>query len=407
MKDWRGSYAALAERITAGAPGAQTLYAGFNTCVDQVYRLDGAALDRLSELDHPLTREAVDRIARGGDGEIFMPAPALAPALDGLLGEPLSSQVGGTGAQAAWTLAKLGAPSVLSLTDRSPAQLAVLDPAIGLCSGGAIVPVSAAVPRGIAAAPHDGSTAPQGASGKPPHYILEYSAGTRWRGGTVSRSSRIIVRLADDGIERDEEFAALAPDAGAGLVSGLNALSDDDTESRRWLRDLVGRWRDGGLPMIHLELAEYPRAAALAEVAEAYAGVVHSLGLSLAELAMVSPGGDPPTAARELALRYQLKRVCVHADTWSLLVHRGDPETAAAAIRGGNLLAAARARRGSPTADLAVSPDATFTDDLPASEPLGDGWHAECAPTPYLAHPAATIGLGDTFVAGLLLATCL
>jgi ADP-dependent phosphofructokinase/glucokinase len=393
MTDWRETYAALAERITAGAPTAWPLYAGFNICVDQVYRLDGAALDRLSELDHPLVREAVDRIARGGDGEIFAPAPELAPTLDGLLGEPLSSQVGGTGAQAAWTLAKLGAPSVLSLTDRSPAQLAVLDPAIGLCSGGAVVPVSAAVPRGE--------------STRPPHYILEYAAGTRWRGGTVSRSSRIIMRLADDGIECDEGFAALTPDAGAGLVSGLNALSDDDTESRQWLRDLVDRWRDGGLPMIHLELAEYPRAAALAEVAEAYAGAVRSLGLSLAELAMMSPGGDPPAAARDLALRYRMDRVCVHADTWSLLVHRGDPETAAAAIRTGNLLAAARARHGSPTADLAVSAEATFTDDLPPSGPLGDGWRAECAPAPYLSRPAATIGLGDTFVAGLLLAGCL
>ncbi|MEH1123932.1 hypothetical protein [Micromonospora sp. CPCC 206061] len=88
-------------------------------------------------------------------------------------------------------------------------------------------------------------------------------------------------------------------------------------------------------------------------------------------------------------------------------MHRGYPETAAAAIRIGNLLAAARARRGSPAADLAVSPDATFTDDLPPSGPLSDGWHVECAPTPYLARPAATIGLGDAFVAGLLLAGCL
>ncbi|MBT2233172.1 hypothetical protein [Nonomuraea sp. NEAU-A123] len=35
------------------------------------------------------------------------------------------------------------------------------------------------------------------------------------------------------------------------------------------------------------------------------------------------------------------------------------------------------------------------------------GWRAECVPTPYLSRPAATIGLGDTFVAGVLLAGCL
>jgi hypothetical protein len=60
-----------------------------------------------------------------------------------------------------------------------------------------------------------------------------------------------------------------------------------------------------------------------------------------------------------------------------------------------------------PTADLTVDPAATFTTDLPRSGPLSDGWRSDVVPTPYLARPAATIGLGDTFVAGLLLSDCL
>ena len=77
------------------------------------------------------------------------------------------------------------------------------------------------------------------------------------------------------------------------------------------------------------------------------------------------------------------------------------------AVRIGNLLAASRARCGKPTADLAAADGARFATDLPATGPLGDGWRCACAPTPYLARPASTIGLGDTFVAGLLLADCL
>jgi ADP-dependent phosphofructokinase/glucokinase len=394
VTDWRSEYAALAARVIAEAPRARTLLAGFNTCVDQVYRLDGAALDRLAAWDERLAREVVGRIAAGGDGEVFEPAPELRSALDDLLGEPVARQVGGTGAQAAWTLAVLGAPSVIALTDRSPAQLSVLHPAIGLCGAAGVTPV--------------GRITPGEQSSKPPHYILEYTAGTRWRGGTVPRSSRIIVRLADDGIERDEDFAGLAPEAGAGLVSGLNGVPQSDHDSRRWLRELVGGWRAAGLPAIHLELAEYAWEGALAEVAGAYAGVVHCLGLSLAELSTLHSGtADPARAARDLAERYRLERVCVHADTWSLLVHRGDPEPAARAIRTGNLLASARARHGVPADDLDLDATATFAVDRPASGALGDGWRVECAPTPYLSRPIATVGLGDTFVAGLLLAGCL
>ncbi len=362
MIDWRAEYAALAERIVPRAPAARPLLAGFNACVDHVYRIDGDVLDRLAEA-----------AARGGR------------ALPG--GLAAERQVGGTGAQAAWTLAVLGAPAVLALTDRSATQLSVLDPAIGLCAGHEVQPVGATTPAGLAA--------------KPPHFILEFTAGTRWRGGTVPRSSRIILRLAAEGIDRDADFAALTPKlaagAGAGLASGLNTLPEDDTESRRWMHEVVDRWCDAGLPLIHLELAEYPRPAVAADI-----------GLSLTELTAMRTGrSHPAAAARDLACRYGFDRVAVHADTWSLVVHRGDPEAASAAVRTGNLLAAARARQGVPTAYLAVADDARFTTDHPAGGPLGDGWRCECAPTPYLAGPAATIGLGDTFVAGLLLADCL
>jgi ADP-dependent phosphofructokinase/glucokinase len=397
-------YAETANKIITAAPTAAPLLAGFSTCIDQLHHLDGSRLDALADVAAAtegalscLAREVLSRISAGRDGEVFVPAPELQPVLDALLGAPATRQVGGTGAQAAWVLATLGAASVLALADRSAAQLAVLDSRIGVCGVGAVRPV--------------GVVPDEGTQAKPPHFILEYTAGTQWGGGTVPRSSRIIVRLAADGVERDARFAALSPGlaatAGAGLVSGMNSIAEDDDDSRRWLQDLVTGWRRTDLPLIHLELAEYPHPDALAGVVRGYAGLVHSVGLSLAELSAFVPGADPVTAARRIAAVFRADRVCVHADTWSLAVHRGAPGPAVAALRAANLLAAARARHGVPTRDLSLDAAATFTDDLPACGPAPGGWRADCVPTPYLARPAATVGLGDTFVAGLLLASCI
>jgi ADP-dependent phosphofructokinase/glucokinase len=397
---WQQEYEQLAADVAAAAPAARPLLAGFNTCVDHLHHLTTERLDALDDLARSgpegpagaLTAEVMHRIGAGGDGEVFVPAPELAPLLGRLLGPPACTQVGGTGTQAAWALAMLGAPAVIALADRSREQLAVVHEAIGLAAPGGVVPA-----KGVA---------PAGTPPKPPHLILEYTAGTPWRGGVVPRSSRIIVRLAADGVERDTAFAGLpVGDVGAGLVSGLNGIDDGDEESRRWLTGVVRGWRDGGLPLIHLELAEYPTPELLAAAARGYGGLAHSLGLSLAELDILHGGPDPATAARDLARRWGYDRVVVHADTWSLAVHRGMPS--GTALRTGNLLAAARARHGAPAAGLSPDPAAVYSDDLPPGGRLGDGWWADVAPAPYLARPAATIGLGDTFVAGLLLASCL
>jgi ADP-dependent phosphofructokinase/glucokinase len=402
MPDWHDEYARTAETVAAAAGRAAPAVTGFSACVDRVHTVGSAVLDALAAVDdryHPMTgklvREVLDRIARGRDGEIFVPARQIEPELLELLGDAAILQAGGTGVQASWVLAVLGASSVVALADRSRDQLAVLDPSIGLCSDGMVVPAGQLT----------GTASPA----KPPHYILEFIAGTRWRGGVVPRSSRIIVRLAEDGIECDADFAAatpaLAARAGAGLVSGFNGIPDTDLASRAWLRGVVSAWRDAGVPTIHLELAEFVSAAALPQVTAEYAGLVDSVGMSLSELAAFGPVGDRPAAlAHEIAVRFGLRRVRIHADTWALSVHRGDAETEATAVRIGNLLAAARARHGAPTADLVPGDSASFATDVPSSGSFDDGWRVECLPTPYLERPATTIGLGDTFVAGLLLA---
>lgn len=402
MADWRKHYEELAGFVGSQAAAAAPLLAGFNTCVDQVYRPGPELLDALTApfaSKPPLARRLRDQIVAGRGGEVFDPSDHAQRWLADLLGEPTATQLGGTGAQAAWVLAVLGAPSVLALADRSAQQLAVVHPAVGLVT-------TAGVRRA-------GDVTPAGRPTKPPHYILELTAGTRWTGGTIERSDRIIIRFAADGIEHDQAFAAAAPQlaaqAGAGLVSGLNAIPDRDQDSRTWLRRTVTGWRDAGMPNIHLELAEYPRPTVLADVIAQHAVQAGSLGMNLAELHSVLGGvvHDPAAGALQVAQKYQQARVFVHADHWSLVVHRSDPQPAATAVRLGNLLAAARAAHGRPTNRLTPAPTATFTADHPVSRELGAGWRVECAPTPYLPQPAATIGLGDAFVAGALLADCL
>jgi ADP-dependent phosphofructokinase/glucokinase len=97
----------------------------------------------------------------------------------------------------------------------------------------------------------------------------------------------------------------------------------------------------------------------------------------------------------------------VHADHWALAVHRSDPKHQESVLLAGNAFAAARARNGEPTAALDPAKEATYTDDLPPSDALDDGWQAISVPAPHLRRPAGTIGLGDTLTAGVLLAESL
>src|SRR5207253_3616254 len=183
--------------------------------------------------------------------------------------------------------------------------------------------------------------------------------------GVVARSTRIILRFAHDGIERDEAFAKLtprlAPTAGAGLVSGMNGLGPGHDADADWVLDLARRWRQSGLPLIHLELAEYPVDGQLANLCKRYAGVASSIGMSLSELrALTRSNDDPAELAFGVALLGSVDRVCIHADTWSISVHRRHPAVEVMMLLTGNLMAASRAGHGVPAAQLDVHPLATY-----------------------------------------------
>lgn len=403
---WRDTYLRIAERLGARAGSARPVLAGTNACVDAIFNIDAGRLARLvarpavtsasDETGNDLLDRVLARITAGRGGELLTRWPAGPSWICALLGAPDRHQVGGTGPQASWALAAVGGRSVLALADRSAEQLAVIDPRTGVCAGGKVVAA--------------GSVTPSGSPAKLPHCILEFTAGTFYGPVTVPRSSRIIMRFGDEPIERDEAFLALAPAlapaAGAGLLSGLNSLADDDTAGRDWLAALARAWSDAGLAVIHHELAEFPTPQRLREAVAM--GTATSLGLSLSELFMLAgASGDPRLLAREVAELSGARRVIVHADEWALAIHRGDVPHQEDVLLAGNVLAAARARAGQPATVLNPAEEATYTSDLPPGGALGDGWHATSVPAPHLRRPAGTVGLGDTFVAGVLLAESL
>jgi ADP-dependent phosphofructokinase/glucokinase len=402
---WRTRYAGLAAELVEQAPAAGPFVFGFNVCVDHVWSVDTAILREIAAAARAarpapgqaqqLCAQVLDRITKGRGGEIFCDWADGPAWLSALLAEPDRRQLGGTGPQAAWTLAELGARCILPLADRTAAQLSVLHPKIEVAAKGAVVGV-----RDLTPADDD--------PGKPYHGILEFTAGTAYSGGVLPRSTRIILRFAADGIELDQDFTELQPKllpavTGA-VVSGMNGIPADDTTSWAWLASTLDEWVDACVPHVHLELADYPSPAELQAAAAFGAGRAESLGLSLSELRTIGGPDTPPAdAAVAIALRYGYRTVVVHADDWSLAVHQGDRAPVERRLMAGNLLASARAEAGSPQSVLSIAADAVLVDDHPRSGPVGDGWQQTCVPAPWLRTPRSSIGLGDSFVAGFQL----
>src|SRR5207245_7376601 len=128
---------------------AKPMLCGFSACVDINIPLD-AALAQLQCATEPaalaLAAELERRAAAGIGGEIAVDWPAGPAWLERHC--PGEARVGGTAAQAAATLATLGAPALLALNDRSVPQLAVLNPAVLLATAAGMAPVKQVCARG-------------------------------------------------------------------------------------------------------------------------------------------------------------------------------------------------------------------------------------------------------------------
>lgn len=395
-EQWRDAYAALLERLPGIVASARLTLCGMSTCVDAYIRLESA--DAL--LDAPpgtpqgaFAARILDRARQGIGGEMRIDWPQGPAWLEANL--PITLGLGGTGAQAAQMLATLGAPSLVAVGDRTARQIERFHPEVGLAG-----------PDGPTTM---GSVQGHAGIGKQAHYIIEFRAGTRMGGHVLPRSSRIICRFGDDPLEDDPPFEAqsirLAGQAGAAILAGYNEVPALLMEqSLRHTAGLARAWREAGLRLIHLELGDFHDMNDAWTIFAGLHGAICSVGLSLSELDKLMPGSGP-VASRAACLgeRLGIDRVAVHYDTYALALTKDDPALELEALMTGSLLASTRAANGKVTVPRQIAQAAIFKPaPLP---PIGrsGAWNIATCATPWLHRPAATIGLGDTFLAGTLL----
>ena len=395
---WREQYEALIGRLPEIVGRSRLMVAGFSTCVD-IYLSFHEALSALSAASREcaegaaMLAELTRRATTGVGGELFVDWPDGPRWIDGHVAG--RQAIGGTSAQAAYMLAELGATALIAIEDRSRRQLAVLHPQTLAATDFGVVPVSA-LPEG------------QGTE-RAPHYIFEFTAGEMIDTRQVPRSTRTIVRFDHDELQRDAAFVHAsverAAEAGAGMLCGFNEMPPERADAELdYAVGVAEAWRAAGLALVHLELGDFPGHVLRDETIRRLLPAATSMGMSLSELAGLTQAGEQPeTAAIRLAETFELDRVCVHADEWAFAVTRGDVDRESEALQVGCLLAATRAANGYFTVPHRLPDGARLlAPPLSSSRRRGD-WSIACCPAPYLDKPAATIGLGDTFLAGVLL----
>jgi len=393
---WREAFAALATAVPDFAGKARRLVTGFAACVDKLLDLHAIAPALKQEPAARVLFDALMARAKAGRGGEVRVDWADGPGFLDALVKPGGMAVGGTSAQAAGALACLGAPVVMALLDRSADQLAVLHPAIDIVGrDGGLISVCDVAPSG---------------AGKPAHYIVEYWAGRPLPDFMPDRSTRIIVRFADEEIEHDAMFEkysrAMGTCVGAALLSSPNAVEADRLPGALdFIASFAAAWKEAGL-IVHLELGEFAVPGGLEQTLRKLSGRVTSIGLNFNEMRSVGLyPGIPEAQMSAFAERHGLSRLVVHADPWALAVTREDPERELDALAMGCLLASARAEAGQPVAKPRAPATASFARPPlpPISSSAGSEWRLVCCPAPHLRNPVSTIGLGDTFTAGMML----
>jgi ADP-dependent phosphofructokinase/glucokinase len=333
--DWRKAYRDLLERLPVYVQDARLALCGLSTFLDGYVRLHEAwplldAADGTPE--SALARELFKRAAAGIGGEFHLDWPDGGAWVEKHL-QVASWGLGGTGAQAAQTLAVLGAPALISLQDRSERQLSVIHP-----------DVEVAIPNGVARRA-ELSVVP---GSRPAHYIFEFTAGVRVGSVLPSRSSRTIVRFGHERLDDDPDFyresVAAAAGAGAGILSGFNELAEEELKGAlEQAAALVQAWKRRGLALVHLELGDCATTRARDVILEKLGGVITSLGMNYSEFCGFRAGADNALdRAHELSKAFDLERLCVHADAWALTLTKGDPQRELEALLCGCLLAASR-----------------------------------------------------------------
>lgn len=434
---WHHHYYTALERAVCRAEQAcrmQRLIAcGFTINLDRVVAFDHLAAERLfagqafEPPAEPVTRAdtiadllvGIAQCVAAGSG-CDLPIRDLA-VQEWLLGRVDGRvQIGGTGAQAAATLATLGFPVLLHTTGRSPEQLA------GLPGREKIV---VAGPQGLAPV----EAVPDPTDQTMWHVALEFDQGLRLPlpgAPAAPAGNRVIISYdpvnADFTI--DPAFSAALSDASAGISSLLISGFSQVIEPAKLQRVLgeaataLRAWRASRPDLLtHLELGAMPESRSLVDTLEILSSLVASVGCNVDELrqileafgmTMANPGPDLIDQLRWLARRFDLPRLSLHTRDYCLTVTDGDGERERDALLFGSLVAGTRSRTGTflEFADLTatLAREAINPAGLAVLRALGDDASGYLLPdvvaTPGLsiASPVASVGMGDSFTAGVL-----
>ncbi|PVE69928.1 ADP-dependent glucokinase/phosphofructokinase [Microbacterium testaceum] len=406
VEEARAKYAAVLGGLNGLVRTAPLIATGFSVCNDHICTVGevefAAIVDARDDDDaevRDLARWLHDRILNGRGGEVLAERRGFDWIVRTFRGTPT---MGGTGAQVSRVLASLGVQSVLALSDRTAAQLDTMDDGLRVVGddGGLHSP------REITPSP---------ARPNDPIFVFQFTQGVLLRGAVgdaeaiiTRRSTRIILRAPARALDLDDAFAAYVEDhrLTTMLLSGFQTAEPAAVEpTRAWFQDRFA-WLADRPRLVHFEIAEYESHEHARSAVAGLTGFANSLGMSLSELGQLASIPDPVEAAVAIANELGLDRVSVHADDFAFVVTTGDPVLEEEALLAGCLLAASRAVTGAPVLPREM-PAGTTLSPLPASlrrESPDPRYRLVAVPSPYTPSPCVTLGLGDTFVAGMLLA---
>lgn len=324
--------------------------------------------------------------------------------------------MGGTCAQGAAALSVMGVPAVIHITDRSREVIDELDyPGLESVRDGKRVPMRECV------------------SGLPPllHLIIQFSKGDILRINNESYEVPLSNRMIAE-YDNVHKILPVEPDflsyieQNAGRVccysvSGYNAIEDPAVAEERvaQFREHFRKVKEKNPNIkIYLESAHYISSHIRDMVYSGLAPWLDVLGMNEEELANLTARKSHPVNTEDLQSiltgldyvleQYPVKGIIMHSKDYSL--YYGAPVEGIDMEKGltlGNLMSGTRARIGRygtmedcrKTLELDLSPvGLRFAEELSHMELPHE---AVLVPSRYMEKPACTVGLGDTFVAGV------
>lgn len=374
--------------------------------------------DRIDSMED-FARIVLHFLAAGAGGEIDITSALVCEYLEGHFGTAYA--LGGTCAQGAAALGAVGFPVTAYITDRSKAVCGLIDrPGMELYADGRLAPVA------------------QSVSGEPPvkHLILQYPKGAAVTVRGVTYMAPVSNRLI---LDYDTIHKILPIDPGflsfceknarnicAYCISGFNGILDPAVMKERLgqlTRHYAAFLYENPDAVLYLEGAYYLNPDVKDLAFETLARSIDILGMNEEELVehaarfgLMTDKDDLNSILKALGYlltRYPAKGIVMHTKDYSM--YYGCPLPGVDFEKGlalGNLMSATRARTGrygtredclETLRTIPLSPDGLkMAAALEGAETYGR--IVSLVPTRYMEHPKYTIGLGDTFMAGMLTA---